>query len=63
MVIEFYIPARYHKSEKWVSPKLRGKLLMFAPRTIVQEVSSQSITIPVTFGSATVGVVYYHGEL
>ena len=28
-VIEFYIPARFHKAVKWVPQELRGKVLEF----------------------------------
>jgi hypothetical protein len=30
-VIEFYIPARFHKKVKWVPPELRGKVIEFPP--------------------------------
>jgi hypothetical protein len=30
-VIEFYIPNRFRKSSKWVSPEQRGKIIEFAP--------------------------------
>jgi len=28
-VIEFYIPARFHKKVKWVPPEERGKVIEF----------------------------------
>jgi hypothetical protein len=28
-VIEFYIPARFHKKLKWVPPEERGKVIEF----------------------------------
>lgn len=28
-VIEFYIPARFHKQVKWIPPVRRGKVLEF----------------------------------
>jgi len=28
-VIEFYIPARFHKRVKWVPPEQRGKVIEF----------------------------------
>ncbi len=28
-VIEFYVPARFHKKVKWVPPEQRGKMIEF----------------------------------
>jgi hypothetical protein len=28
-IIEFYIPARFHKPVKWITPAERGKVLEF----------------------------------
>jgi hypothetical protein len=28
-VIEFYIPARFHKKVKWVGPEQRGRVIEF----------------------------------
>jgi hypothetical protein len=30
-IIEFYIPARFHKAMKWIPPTERGKVLEFPP--------------------------------
>jgi hypothetical protein len=32
-VIEFYIPASFRKSAKWVAPEQRGKIVEFVPPT------------------------------
>jgi hypothetical protein len=31
-VIEFYVPASFHKKVKWVPPINRGKVIEFCPR-------------------------------
>jgi hypothetical protein len=31
--IEFHIPGTFRKSEKWIPPKQRGKIIEFAPET------------------------------
>lgn len=32
-IIEFYIPSSFRKSEKWIPPKERGKIIEFAAET------------------------------
>lgn len=32
-IIEFYIPTAFRKSEKWVPPRKRGKIIEFVPET------------------------------
>jgi hypothetical protein len=32
-IIEFYIPSNFRKSEKWIPPKERGKVIEFVPDT------------------------------
>jgi hypothetical protein len=32
VIIEFYIPSRFHKKEKWIPLELRGRVIAFFRR-------------------------------